>query len=128
MRWALLRNAFICGDATKVAAPINDTRVGFSPPMRGILMLDDEKLFEKVFLLGILTREDGESLDDVTKSLANTGMFDLQEGERILEQLRADGLVSGDGLTMMGVEIAKKAQQEFTEAGAELDKQQKGIS
>jgi hypothetical protein len=92
-----------------------------------IVVIDDEKLFEKVFLLGVLTRGEGESLDDVTKSLANTGMFDLKKGQAILGQLRTDGLVGDSGLTMMGVEIAKRAQQEFTEAGAQLDEQQKAM-
>jgi hypothetical protein len=88
-------------------------------------LIDDEKLFEKVFLLGILTRNDGESLEDVTASLADTGMFTLEDGRKMLNTLKADGLVDDDGLSMMGVEIAKRAQQEFTEAGAQIDKQQK---
>ena len=90
-------------------------------------MIDDAKLFEKVFLLGILTRDAGESLEDVTATLAQTGMFSLEEGRKILETLRADGLVTQEGLTMMGVEIAKRAQQEFAQAGAELEAQQKAM-
>jgi len=90
-------------------------------------VIDDAKLFEKVFLLGILTRDAGESLEDVTATLAQTGMFSLEEGRKILETLRADGLVTQEGLTMMGVEIAKRAQQEFAQAGAELEAQQKAM-
>jgi len=90
-------------------------------------VIDDAKLFEKVFLLGILTRDAGESLEDVTATLAQTGMFSLEEGRKILETLRADGLVAQEGLTMMGVEIAKRAQQEFAQAGAELEAQQKAM-
>ncbi len=90
-------------------------------------MLDDEKLFEKVFLLGILTREDWESLDDVLLTLADTGMFTPDEGRKVLETLRSEGLVDDGGLTMMGVELAKRARKEFAEAGRQLEEQQKGM-
>jgi len=90
-------------------------------------VIDDKKLFEKVFLVGILTRDKGESLDDVTATLADTGMFTMQEGRKVLDTLRADGLVDGSGLTMLGVEVAKHAREEFVAAQVQLSQQQKRI-
>ena len=76
--------------------------------------LKEEDIEKKVFLLKLLLKEPDETMDDVLKALVNTGMFDLNRAKDILQELRDDGYISGDTLTMLGVAEAKKAKQEFT--------------
>jgi polyhydroxyalkanoate synthesis regulator phasin len=76
-------------------------------------MMDEEDIVKKVFLLAILTRESGDTLEEVTKVLVNTGMFDLQEGRRILQELKNDEYIVGDELSFKGIAIAQAAQEEF---------------
>ncbi|WP_456393494.1 hypothetical protein [Nitratifractor sp.] len=74
-------------------------------------MLDD--INKRVFLLGILTREPGESIREVTLSLANTGMFTLKEGKKIRKELEAEGYIVEGELSVKGMIEAKKAEEEF---------------
>ena len=74
----------------------------------------EEDIVKRVFLLGILKKESDETLEEVTKSLVNTGMFDLAEGKRVLEELKKDGYIANEALSMTGVAIAMEAQAEFT--------------
>ncbi len=76
--------------------------------------MKEEDIVKRVFLLGILKKESDETLEEVTKSLVNTGMFDLAEGKRVLEELKADGYIANEALSMTGVSIAMEAQAEFT--------------
>jgi len=68
---------------------------------------------KRVFLLGILTREPGESLKDVTLSLAHTGMFTPKEGKRLRRELESEGYIHEGELTLKGMIEAKKAEEEF---------------
>jgi predicted ArsR family transcriptional regulator len=77
-------------------------------------MLKDDEIEKKVMLLKMLLREDDESMDDILKALANTGMFTLDEAKKHLQELRDRGFVVGDNLSFMGVSEARKAKQEFT--------------
>jgi len=70
-------------------------------------------IFKKVFLLAIAKREEGESMDETMKSLVNTGMFDMNEAKKVLDELRADNYIVGDNLSMTGVVVANQAEQEF---------------
>jgi hypothetical protein len=70
-------------------------------------------IFKKVFLLAIAKREEGESMDETMKSLVNTGMFDINEAKKVLDELRADNYIVGDNLSMTGVVVANQAEQEF---------------
>ena len=70
-------------------------------------------IFKKVFLLAIAKREEGESMDETMKSLVNTGMFDINEAKKVLDELRANNYIVGDNLSMTGVVVANQAEQEF---------------
>ena len=72
--------------------------------------LDIEK---RVFLLAIAKREEGESLDDVLDMLVRTGMFDLKEGKKVLQELKDEKYIVGENLSMTGVIEADKAEKEF---------------
>ncbi len=72
--------------------------------------LDIEK---RVFLLAIAKREKGESLDDVLKMLVETGMFDMKEGKKVLQELKDAKYIVGENLSMTGVIEADKAEKEF---------------
>ncbi|HHH51637.1 MAG TPA: hypothetical protein ENK76_04635 [Campylobacterales bacterium] len=70
-------------------------------------------IFKKVFLLAIAKREDGESMEETMNSLVNTGMFDMSEAQKVLDELRAENYIVGDNLSMTGVVVANQAEQEF---------------
>ncbi len=72
--------------------------------------LDIEK---RVFLLAIAKREEGESFDDVLDMLVRTGMFDLKEGKKVLQELKDEKYIVGENLSMTGVIEADKAEKEF---------------
>jgi len=69
---------------------------------------------ERVFLLGFYTKPENESLRDVLISLANTGMFTLKEGKKILKKLQKEQFIIDGELSFKGLAEAKKAKEEFT--------------
>jgi len=72
--------------------------------------LDIEK---RVFLLAIAKREEGESLEHILNMLVETGMFEMQEGEQALQELKDAKYIVGENLSMTGVIEADKAEKEF---------------
>jgi len=82
--------------------------------------MKDLDVFHQVTLLAILKKEPGESLSYIKDSLVETGMFDAVQADGVLEDLRREGYVSGEGLTLIGVEAAKAAEVMFAKAGEEM--------
>jgi polyhydroxyalkanoate synthesis regulator phasin len=73
-----------------------------------------EKSIEKrVLLLGIYTKAEDESIQDVLLKLEETGMFTLKEAKKFLKELKEEGYLEGSRLTLKGVERAKEIEQEF---------------
>ncbi len=70
-------------------------------------------IFKKVFLLAVAKRENGESMQTTMESLVNTGMFDMNEAKKVLEELRDEKYLIGDNLSMTGVMVANSAEKEF---------------
>lgn len=75
--------------------------------------MNELDMVKKVFLLGILKKESGETLEEVTKSLINTGMFELKEAKQTLKELKEAGYIAGEGLSMTGLSLAMEAEAEF---------------
>ncbi len=75
--------------------------------------MNEEDINKRVFLLAILKKESDETLDDVTKSLVNAGMFDLKEGRKIFGELKEVQYIVNDQLTIKGIAVAKEAEAEF---------------
>jgi len=75
--------------------------------------MNEEDIDKKVFLLAIYKKAEDQSLMDVTKSLVNTGMFDLKEGKKILEELKEEHYIVNDQLTIKGIAVAVEAEAEF---------------
>ena len=75
--------------------------------------MNEQDMVKRVFLLGILKKESDETLDEVTKSLVNTGMFDLKEAKRVLKELKEAQYIVNEELSMKGLAIAKEAEAEF---------------
>ena len=67
----------------------------------------------KVFLLAILKKKDGESLNDIIMILEDAGVFSYKEGRKLLKELKKNGFVEGEELTFKGIESAKDAELEF---------------
>ena len=74
-------------------------------------------ILHQVTLLGILKKQSDESLDDVLDMLVDTGMYDKTEGKRVLDDLREQGYVVDDGLSFIGVNAAKEADEFFKKQG-----------
>ncbi len=70
-------------------------------------------LEDKVLLLGIYKREDGESLKDVLLMLEDSGVFNKKDGKKRLKRLKEDGYIEDDRLSVVGIEEAKKIESEF---------------
>ncbi len=70
-------------------------------------------IVKRVFLLAILTKEGEETLVEVTKSLVNTGMFELDEGLRVLQELKNEHYIVNEQLSIKGMATAKAAEAEF---------------
>ncbi|MEA2028286.1 MAG: hypothetical protein U9N49_04865 [Campylobacterota bacterium] len=75
--------------------------------------IDEKLLVKKVFLLAILKKEEGESLNETLLALVNTGMFDKKEGKKVLQELKDEQYIVNDALSMKGMILAKEAEQEF---------------
>lgn len=71
------------------------------------------KIEKRVLLLGLYTREEDETLQDVLLKLEETGMFTLKEAKKLLRELKDEGYVEGNRLTLKGLERAKSVQDEF---------------
>ena len=77
------------------------------------MSLNEEDIEKRVFLLAIYKKLPDESLADVTRSLANTGMFDLKRGKKLLKELKEDQYIVNDQLTVKGIAVAIEAEDEF---------------
>lgn len=75
--------------------------------------MHEEDINKRVFLLAILKKSPEESLLDVTKSLVNTGMFDLKEGKHTLKELKKAQYIVDEQLTLKGITTAQAAELEF---------------
>ena len=75
--------------------------------------MHEEDINKRVFLLAILKKSPEESLLDVTKSLVNTGIFELKEGKQILKELKEAQYIVDEQLTLKGITIAQAAELEF---------------
>ncbi len=75
--------------------------------------MNEEDINKRVFLLAIFKKDPDETLDDVTKSLVNAGMFDLQEGGKTLKELNEAQYLANDQLTVKGIAVAMEAEAEF---------------
>ncbi|WP_419769171.1 MAG: hypothetical protein ACNI3C_07355 [Candidatus Marinarcus sp.] len=67
----------------------------------------------KVLLLGILTKHNDESLNDVLIKLEDAGVFTLKDGKKYLKNLKSDGLIVDNKLSVTGNLRAKEIEKEF---------------
>ena len=75
--------------------------------------MNETDIIKRVFLLGILKKESGETLDEVTKALVNTGMFKIKEAKKVLKELEDNKYIVNGELSIKGLAIAKEAEAEF---------------
>ena len=68
---------------------------------------------DRVLLLGIYKRKEGESLNDVLMILEDAGVFSYKEGKKKLKLLKEDGYIEDDKLTAVGINRAKEIEDEF---------------
>jgi len=75
--------------------------------------MEELEIEKRVFLLAVAKREEGETINEVLKMLAETGMFEIKEGREVLKELRDSNYIVGENLSMTGVMEADKAEKEF---------------
>ncbi len=68
---------------------------------------------ERVLLLGLYKKKEDESFNDVIMILEDAGVFTYKEGKRLFKSLKANGFVSEEKLTVVGVQKAQEIEQEF---------------
>ena len=68
---------------------------------------------DPIAVLGILKKDDDESLNDVVLKLENSGLFSLKEGKRLLKNLKKQEYISDSTLSVKGELLAKQVEQEF---------------
>jgi polyhydroxyalkanoate synthesis regulator phasin len=76
-------------------------------------MMNESDMIKRVFLLGILKKEPDETLDEVTNSLVNTGMFDMREAKQVLQELKEAQYIVNEQLSIKGIAVAQEAEAEF---------------
>jgi len=75
--------------------------------------MNESDMIKRVFLLGILKKEPDETLDEVTNSLVNTGMFDMKEAKQVLKELKEAQYIVNEQLSIKGIAVAQEAEAEF---------------
>lgn len=68
---------------------------------------------EKVLLLALLKKEEGEGVRDIMAMLANSQVFSMKEGKKMLKSLKSNGFISNGELTPKGIAVAKEIETEF---------------
>ena len=74
----------------------------------------DENIEIRVLLLGIYKALDGETINDILKTMENTRVFDAKTGKKHIQVLKELNYINDDGLTFIGIEKAKEVEREFT--------------
>jgi len=69
---------------------------------------------ERVLLLGLYKRHEGESFNDVVMMLEEAGVFSYKEGKKLLKSLKESGYIQEEKLTVTGVQKAQEIEKEFT--------------
>ncbi len=67
----------------------------------------------RVLLLGILKKQKDETLQDVVLQLEQSHLFTLKEGKKRLKELRTQGFIGENALTIKGELEAKNIEKEF---------------
>jgi hypothetical protein len=67
----------------------------------------------RVLLLGIYKRKDSESLNDVLMILEDAGVFTYKDGKKKLKNLKEEGYIIDNKLTVVGMKKAEEIEQEF---------------
>jgi len=68
---------------------------------------------EKVILLALLKKEEGEGVRDILAILENNQLFTMKEGKKLVKGLKNEGYISDGELTPKGFLVAKKVEMEF---------------
>jgi len=73
----------------------------------------DENIEIRVLLLGIYKALEGETINDILKTMENSRVFDGKTGKKYVKILKSLNYISDDGLTFIGIQKAKEVELEF---------------
>ncbi len=68
---------------------------------------------KRVLILAIYKKEDGESLNSVLLILEDSGLFTLKQGKKYLKELKKEGILVDNELSLRGLSLAKEIEGEF---------------
>lgn len=68
---------------------------------------------KEVLLLAIYKKEEGETLQDIVLMLAQSKLFSVKEGKKLLKEIRKEELVLDGELTLKGIASAQRAETKF---------------
>ena len=72
-----------------------------------------ENIEQRVLLLALYKKEEGENFKDVLHIMEDTGVFRKKDGKKYLKNLKALKYITDEGFTMLGLEKAKEVELEF---------------
>jgi hypothetical protein len=75
--------------------------------------LEMDNIEQRVLLLALYKKEEGESFSNVIDTLELSGVFTKKVGKKYLKNLKKLNYISDDGFTMMGIQKAKEIELEF---------------
>lgn len=68
---------------------------------------------QRVLLLALFKKLEGENFNDVLGVMEETRVFTKKEGKKYLKNLKALNYITDDRFTMVGIEKAKEIELEF---------------
>ena len=75
--------------------------------------LDMDNIEQRVLLLGLYKKQDGETFNDILGVMEESRVFDLKTGKKYLKNLQKLNFINNNTLTMLGVQKAIEIEQEF---------------
>ncbi|MEA3497685.1 MAG: hypothetical protein U9R16_01375 [Campylobacterota bacterium] len=72
-----------------------------------------EDIEQRVLLLGLYKKEDGETFNDILGVMENSRVFTKKIGKKYLKNLKELNYITDDSFTMLGISKAKEVEAEF---------------
>ncbi len=72
-----------------------------------------DNIEQRVLLLGLYKKEDGETFNDILGVMEESRVFTKKVGKKYLKNLKELKYITDDSFTMVGLAKAKEVEQEF---------------
>ena len=72
-----------------------------------------DNIEQRVLLLGLYKKEDGETFSDILSVMEQSRVFTKKVGKKYLKNLKELNYITNDSFTVVGLAKAKEVEQEF---------------